>query len=44
MEPRQAQGAVRFSLGVDTTEDEVDQVVDALKDIIPRLHGISSVA
>jgi len=44
VEPRLAQGAVRFSLGHDNTEEDVDLTVDALVEIIPRLRAISSCA
>jgi cysteine desulfurase len=37
-----AQGSVRFSLGRDNTEQEIDTVVDALADITSRLRSISS--
>ena len=42
VEPRLAQGAVRFSLGHDNTEDEIDQVIEAMAEIVPRLRAISS--
>jgi cysteine desulfurase len=42
--PRLAQGAVRLSLGRGNTEDEVDQVLAHLRQIVPRLRQVSSVA
>lgn len=39
---REAQGAVRFSLGRDTKEDDVNTVVQALSGIVSRLRSISS--
>lgn len=35
----QAQEAVRFSLGRDTTADEVTQVIAVLQQLVPRLRG-----
>ena len=43
VEPRVAQGTVRFSLGHDNTAEQIDQTVAALADIVPRLRAISSV-
>ena len=42
VEPRLAQGTVRFSLGHDNTEEEIDQVIEAMAEIVPRLRAISS--
>jgi len=36
-----AQGAIRFSFGYGNTEQEVDYVVDALSEIIPKLRNMS---
>ncbi|MEW6755291.1 MAG: cysteine desulfurase family protein [Candidatus Latescibacterota bacterium] len=41
LEPRLAQGTVRFSLGCGNTEAEVDQTVEALAEIVPALRAIS---
>jgi len=35
------QGAIRFSLGHDNTAEEIDFVVDQLKEIIPKLRAMS---
>lgn len=42
IEPRLAQSTVRFSLGHDNTEEEIDQVIEAMAEIVPRLRAISS--
>jgi len=42
LEPRTAQGSVRFSLGRHNTEEEIDQTVEAMAEIVPRLATISS--
>jgi cysteine desulfurase len=36
-----AHGAIRFSLSRDTTDEEVDRVLDAMPGIIERLRGLS---
>jgi cysteine desulfurase len=41
--PREAQGTVRLSLGRETREEDVDVVVQALGELVPRLRRISSV-
>ena len=41
--PAEAQGSVRISLGKDTTQDEIDLVVQALVDTVQRLREISSI-
>lgn len=38
-----AQGAIRFSLGKDTTVEEIDFVSEALIDITAKLREISSI-
>ena len=40
---RTAQGAIRFSLGKDNTDEEIDFVIDALVDITAKLREISSI-
>jgi cysteine desulfurase len=40
---RTAQGAIRFSLGKDTTDEEIDFVIEALVDITAKLREISSI-
>jgi cysteine desulfurase len=40
---RTAQGTIRFSLGKDNTDDQIDYVIEALMDIVLRLREISSV-
>ncbi|MCX5897657.1 MAG: aminotransferase class V-fold PLP-dependent enzyme, partial [Proteobacteria bacterium] len=37
-----AQGSIRFSLGKDNTEQEIDMVVDALAEITSQLRAITS--
>ena len=39
--PEEAHGSIRFSLGKDNTEKEIDYVVDVLPDIIKKLQKIS---
>jgi len=41
LEPRLAAAAVRFSLGKDTTEAEVDRVVEVLPPLVARLRAMS---
>ena len=43
VEPRDAQGTVRFSLGKDTDQRDIDTTVDRLVEIIGQLRAISSV-
>ena len=43
VEPRQAQGAVRLSLGKGTTEEEIDYTVEVLTETVGQLRSISSV-
>ena len=38
---RVAQGAIRFSLGEDNTQEEIDYVADMLSGIVSRLREIS---
>lgn len=42
LEPRTAQGSIRFSLGHHNTAEEIDQTVGAMAEIVPRLTTISS--
>ena len=44
LEPRIAQGAVRFSLGRENNEEEIDTTVEALSEIIGTLRAITSVS
>ena len=44
LEPRTAQGSIRFSLGHHNTAEEIDQTVEAMAEIVPRLATISSVS
>jgi cysteine desulfurase len=44
LESRTAQGSIRFSLGHHNTAEEVDQTVEAMAEIVPRLATISSVS
>jgi len=41
-EPILAAGTIRFSLGHQTTEDDIDYTVDALAEVIPHLREISA--
>ncbi len=43
LEPREAQGSIRVSLGRDTRDEHVDATVAALVDTVARLRAISSV-
>jgi len=38
-----AHSSIRFSLGLDTTEQDIDRVMNVLPEIIKRLQGISTV-
>lgn len=38
-----AHSSIRFSLGLDTTQQDIDEVMRALPDIIKRLQGISTI-
>ncbi|HRZ65090.1 MAG TPA: cysteine desulfurase NifS, partial [Spirochaetia bacterium] len=42
--PELAHGSIRFSLGRDTTEEEVEYVLDKLPPIIARLRRMSTVS
>jgi len=44
VEPRLAQGTIRFSLGHDSTEEEIDQTIETMAEIVPKLRAISSFA
>jgi cysteine desulfurase len=44
LEPRAAQGSIRFSLGCRNTAEEIDQTVEAMAEIVPRLAGISTLS
>jgi cysteine desulfurase len=39
--PDRARGSVRFSMGGETTEDDVDALIGALSSVVYRLHGES---
>ncbi len=39
--PRLAQGTVRFSLGKDNTEAEIDEVIDKVPKIVEQMRGMS---
>ena len=41
VEPVDAQGSIRFSLGRDTTKEDIDYVLDVLPPIIKRLRDMS---
>ena len=41
VKPLRARGSVRFSLGIDNTDEEVDYVLRQLPPIIERLRAIS---
>jgi cysteine desulfurase len=40
LEKDYAEGAIRFSLGTDNTKEEIDYVIDRLKEIIGRLNSL----
>ncbi|MBN1636543.1 MAG: cysteine desulfurase NifS [Deltaproteobacteria bacterium] len=42
IDPRTAQGSIRFSLGKDNTKQEMGATLDALAKIVPKLRAISS--
>ena len=44
VEPRLAQGTIRFSLGHGSTEEEIDQTIETMAEIVPKLRAISSFA
>ena len=44
VEPRLAQGTIRFSLGHDSTEEEIDQTIETMAEVVPKLRAISSFA
>jgi cysteine desulfurase len=41
---REAQGSIRFSLGRDTTEEDLDYTVQTLVGVVERLRAVSSVS
>ena len=44
LDPHRAQGAIRLSLGCDTSSEDVDTTVDALVEVVPRLRAISTLS
>jgi cysteine desulfurase len=40
--PQLAQGTVRFSLGRDNTEAEIDEVIEKVPAIVEQMRGMSS--
>jgi cysteine desulfurase len=40
--PAQAHGSLRFSLGPDTTQTEVERVVEALRTHVPRARALAA--
>jgi cysteine desulfurase len=42
LEPRLAQGSIRFSLGHHNTAEEIDRTLEAMAEIVPRLATIST--
>ncbi len=44
VEPREAQGSVRFSLGRSTTEEDIDYVIEKLPPVVARLRSMSPFA
>jgi cysteine desulfurase len=44
LEPRLAQGSIRFSLGHDNTVEEIDQTVEVMSKIVPQLCTISTLS
>ncbi|HIE44564.1 MAG TPA: cysteine desulfurase NifS, partial [Candidatus Omnitrophica bacterium] len=41
VEPAVAQGSIRFSLGKDNTEEDIDYVLEVLPEIVSRLRMMS---
>jgi cysteine desulfurase len=41
LSPERAHGSLRFSLGKDNTEDDVDQVIEVLPRIVTKLRAMS---
>ena len=39
--PERARGSVRFSMGAETTDDDVDALIGILSSVVYRLHGES---
>lgn len=44
LEPRLAQGTIRFSLGHDSTREEIERTIEAMVEIVKSLREISSIA
>ncbi len=44
VDPREAQGSVRFSLGRSTTEEDIDYVIEKLPPVVARLRSMSPFA
>lgn len=42
--PEIAHGSIRFSLGMDTTVEEIERVLDIVPDVIKRLRSYSTIA
>jgi len=42
--PELAHGSIRFSLGLTTTDEEIDYVLEQMPPVIKRLRGFSTVA
>ncbi len=42
LRPQLAQGTVRFSLGKDNTENEIDEVVEKVPEIVEQMRGMSA--
>ena len=39
--PRYERAALRFSMGKDNTEQEIDRVIELLSDIVPRVRSLA---
>jgi cysteine desulfurase len=44
VDPELAKGAVRFSLGVGNTQEQVDEFLGTLGQVLSRLHGLAAMA
>lgn len=38
-----AHSSIRFSLGIETTQEDIDRVIQVLPGIVQRLQGISTI-
>jgi len=43
VEPELAHGSIRFSLGIETSDDEIDYVLETMPRVISRLRSMSTI-